>query len=140
MKIPNWSWRRPRKHNKEENNGEDCQHIEFCLYRYKDGSFCGKPGCVGWWKDPVYSTDGMTYKVLRIQHAHYIVDSYAQGRNTSHVIRQTRTRCSPIELQHRTFLKGKLKIPDHIIDMFSEDPRLRRNQRLDEFKDWDEKQ
>lgn len=118
-RIPDWAWRPNLEHNQEEDFGRKCEYISFCPYRYKDGTICGKIGCAGvWWQDVTRSHDDVVYKVAVVRHAHYLVDSYPQSRNTSHIIPGTLRLAEPNETEWRLVLKQNLKIPRHIIEDF----------------------
>lgn len=117
--IPSWTWRRPLyNHNHEEDSGKNCVFVK-CQYILPDKSICGKPGCLKWWKVPhQVNTSDIILKELVVQHGHYLVDSYAQRRNTAHVVIGTHRRAKEDELIRTVVLKNNLKISNYLLEDF----------------------
>jgi hypothetical protein len=144
--IPDDYWRNPVTHNDEEDWGNDCE-IVTCPYIKKDGTVCGYPGCLGYWKDLNNSKPDMTtqqlimsivrsyqrhngdwvkvanevfivYRYQRVLHAHHIKDEKVQGRNTSHILKDTLERATIPQYQVVTRVIQHPKVPqDKLEDM-----------------------
>jgi hypothetical protein len=117
--IPAWVWIKPSHHNQEENYGKECIHVKYCPYQFTDGKRCNRPGCLGYWKDMERSHGDVVYIKFRVLHSHYIVDSYAQGRNTSHIMKHMGRLATDDECIWVKKLRNNLKIPQHILDDFN---------------------
>lgn len=118
-KPPHWTWINPVQHNREDEFGNGCHHIKHCPYVLADGSKCNKPGCLGLWKSKKHSDLKNKPMVMYIvRHAHYIVDSYAQSRNTSHIIEGSQRPARENEILTTWRVRKDIKFPKYILEDF----------------------
>jgi len=118
-KPPSWTWNSPLKHNREDNNGDDCSHVKHCPYIMFDGTRCNKPGCLSIWKSHKYTRLlGKPMVWYRVMHSHYLVGSYAQNRNTSHIIEGTQRPAKENEIIRTWRVRNDIKFPKYLIEDF----------------------